>query len=355
MKIAIDYQSTEGKKTGIGVCALNLIQKMQQMRPEWEWIKYTTHADKDLNTPGRMIWESLRIPLRCYQDKPQIIYSPGFAPAWKAPARQVVTVHDLIGMIYPENLPRAARFYWQHWLPYCIKRADVVVASSESTRDDLKRLLGVSKSKVKVVPLAAHAAFNKSDANKTFADMDIPKLNRPFFLVVGTLEPRKNLVNLVKAYHHYKHQLGGDAQLVFVGKGGGERDLVQKSIKDLGLEQDALILGYVPDEKLEDLYNLCLGYVMVSNYEGFGLPVLEAMNCAKSGICANKSSLPEVAGETALYVNPENTNDIADKLLEYATNMDLRRDLCSKAFARSKEFTWDNTAASMIRVFEQSV
>ncbi len=355
MKIAIDYQSTEGKKTGIGVCALNLIQKMQQMRPEWEWIKYTTHSDKDLNTPGRMIWESLRIPLRCYRDKPQIIYSPGFAPAWISPARQIVTVHDLIGMIYPNNLPRAARFYWQKWLPHCIKRADVVVASSESTRHDLKRLLGVPKSKVKVVPLAAHVAFNKSDGHKTFEDIAIPNLNRPFFLVVGTLEPRKNLVNLIKAYYHYKHHLGGDAQLVFVGKGGGEQGLVQSTIKDLKLEHDALLLGYVSDEKLEDLYNLCLGYVMVSNYEGFGLPVLEAMNCAKSGVCANKSSLPEVAGETALYVDPENIYDIADKLFEYASNADLRNDLCSKAYTRSKEFTWDNTAASMLQVFEQSV
>lgn len=351
MHIAVDYQSAQGKRTGIGVSASSVCEAASGIQPDWSFTYYTISSQKDLNTPGRILWESVRIPWRAFKSKPDIVYSPGFAPAFFSPVKQVVTVHDLIGMIYPKNLPLAARFYWSYWLPLCVKRASVCVASSESTKNDMVRLLKINPDKIRVVPLDANPIYrlppkDASGVAKRYA------LTKPFLVTVGTLEPRKNISKLIDAVRQINQGNGSfDFQIAVCGKGGGEQDSVRNQIQDYGLGDQVKLLGYVSDEDIRDLYHASAGYCIVSMYEGFGLPVLEAMCCGRAGVCSQKSSLPEVASEAAVYVDPMDVASIADGIRRYLTDDSLRTSLNEKALVIASRFSWDKTARQMIDVF----
>ncbi|MCA9395613.1 MAG: glycosyltransferase family 4 protein [Candidatus Omnitrophica bacterium] len=350
MHIAVDYQSSQGKRTGIGVFASNLCSEISDLKPEWKFSFQTNSKERDLNTPKRIFWESCTLPIRMMSLKPDIVYSPGFAPAIFSPVKQIVTVHDLIGMIYPLNLPLGARFYWSYWLPLCVKRASVCIASSESTRNDMVRLLGMDSQKIRVVPLDANAVYRtpadmQNDAVARFG------LKKPFLVTVGTLEPRKNLMRLVQAVNIIKKSEHLDFQIAVCGKGGGQQELIISEIKKYGLEDTIKLLGYVSDEDIRDLYHASEGYCIVSLYEGFGLPVLEAMCCGRSGVCSDRSSLPEVAGDAAVYVNPESTDNIADGIIRFLSDHEARRSLNVRAVEMSEKFSWKKTAMNMIDVF----
>lgn len=353
MKIAVDYQSAQGQRTGIGVYAQNLLSALEKTAPEMEFIRYTESGKSDLNTPRRIFWESFRIPLRAAVGKPDLIFSPGFAPAYVSLAPQVVTVHDLIGMIYPENLPPAARFYWSKWLPACIRRARVVVASSESTRRDMARLLRMDSAKIRVVPLAGSADFHPVDSAAVARTRTEFGLSRPYFITVGTLEPRKNIPNLLRAFKAFSERVKDGPALVLAGKpGSAQHDLrIQALIGELNLEKSVRRLGYVRSDALNALLNGAMGYVFPSTYEGFGLPVLEAMQCGLSGVCSSASSLPEVAGDTAVYCDPSDAADMADKLEHFWRDEAMRVRLSTLALERSKNFDWARTAETMATIF----
>jgi len=353
MRIAVDAQSVEGQKTGIGVFAGNLMEAMAQEAPDIQWLRYTRASGKDLNPLERVFWESVSIPLKVLRDKPDWVYSPGFAPAFFSPVPQLVTVHDLIGKIYPGNQPAAARAYWSWWLPNALKKARKLVASSESTRSDLERFLGISPRKVKVVPLSAHASFRKLENSKEAREVLLKyNIRSPFLISVGTIEPRKNHLGLLEAYQKIREKAGALFKLVIVGKpGGAERD-VEGFIEEKDLGEHVKILGYVPGEDLTALYNAALGYAFVSFYEGFGLPALEAMSCGKSGVASKRSSIPEVVGDTAILVDPENTGEIAEAMLTFVSDNSLRQTLSDRAYARSKDFSTRKTARSMIGIFK---
>jgi len=279
LKISVDYQSTEGKRTGIGVTARESIDAMAKALPDWKWLFYKTGSTSDLNTWRRILWESFSIPKRLFKDRPNLIYSPGFAPALWSWVPQVVMVHDLIGMIYPQHLRAPARFYWSVWLPLCVRRAKKVMAISQCTKHDLMRLLHMPEERIHVVPWAANDHYGPAEPN-TRDRLVLKKfgLEHSYFISVGTLESRKNIRRLIRAFHYYQHQHKGLAQLALVGKGGDQEQVIRQLVIDLNLEHQVKLLGYVKDEELNQLYGAALGYVCVSLYEGFGLPVLEAMN-----------------------------------------------------------------------------
>lgn len=354
MHIAVDYQSAQGKRTGIGVSAASVCESITKLKPDWTFTYQTISQSKDLNTPGRMIWESLRIPWRVWRSKPDLVYSPGFAPAFFSPVSQVVTVHDLIGMIYPKNLPPAARFYWTYWLPLCVKRASVCVASSQSTKNDMVRLLKMNPDQIRVVPLDANPIYRTNPNDP----LDVAKrfgLTKPFLVTVGTLEPRKNISRLVDAVRLVNKNNDVDFQIAICGKGGGEQEAVCNQISRHGLQDQIKLLGYVSDEDIRDLYHASVGYCIVSTYEGFGLPVLEAMCCGRAGVCSNNSSLPEIAGESAVYVDPMDIKSIADGLRIFLTDEFIQQSLNQKASDIATQFNWGKTAEQMIEVFESAV
>ena len=352
MKIAVDYQSASGRKTGIGVAAENLVTELRRQAPDIEWLLYSS-GQKDLNTPARIHWESFELPRRTKRDRPDLLYSPGFAPPIRGNVPSVVTVHDLIGLAFQKNQPSAARFYWSVWLPAAVKRARRIVASSESTRRDIERFLRIPRERVDVVPLGVDGAYRKLE-DRSLIPETLKRLGirQPFFISVSTLEPRKNHLRLLQAYEVLKQKRKNDFSLVIVGKPGGAEKQLDAFVKEKGLEPFVKLLGYARQEDVIHLCNAAWGYVMISLYEGFGLPVLEAMSCGLSGVCSDRSSLPEVAGNTALMADPESVEQIAQAMERYASGRGLRSSLCEAAYERSKRFSTALCASRMIEIFK---
>ena len=162
LKIGIDIQSTLGSKTGIGCYVSNLIQQLQSNK-DYRFCYYEDPTKKDFDTLGRMRWENMRISQLAKKDKIDLLHIPGFAgPFARSNFKKVTTVHDLIGLVYPQNLAAVSRFYWQRWLPACIRRSDFIIADSENTKKDIISFLGFDADKIKVIYLAADSSFKKS-------------------------------------------------------------------------------------------------------------------------------------------------------------------------------------------------
>jgi len=232
MKIAVDFQCAFGRRTGIGVFAKTLIEAIKKQAPEIELFCYADPNREDLNTIERIVWESLEIPLKTIFDKPNLIYSPGFASPVFSPVPKVVTVHDLIGVLYPENQGRVSRFYWSQWLPFSLKRAKKLVASSEATRRDMVRLLHLSESQIEVVPLGVNGCFQiLNDKKKINSVLSKYNIQFPYLVAVGTLEPRKNLLRLIQAYELIWKGKDG-FHLVIVGKGGIAEPVLKEYVKE---------------------------------------------------------------------------------------------------------------------------
>ncbi|HEX7976112.1 MAG TPA: glycosyltransferase family 1 protein [Anaerolineales bacterium] len=201
MKIALDAQSTLGKKTGIGRYAAELLAALPRVAPENEYLPMTWGQDMLMRTHRRLRWQQLELPRRARAVHADLLHVPGFdAPRWR-PCPVVLTVHDLIGRLFPGNLPPAARFYWAWWLPRSVRWADRIIASSENTRRDLERLLDIPPDKVSVVPLGVDPAFRPVE-DPAVLELVRGKYGLPpeFLLYVGTLEPRKGLDTLLDGY-----------------------------------------------------------------------------------------------------------------------------------------------------------
>lgn len=355
MRIGIDASSLIQKKTGIGSFASSFFEALKERAGQHQLFFYRPANQKDLNTPQRIAWEAFSLPSKARRDRVELVYSPGFSPPPFGPFKKVVTVHDVIGLIYPKNVGSASRWYWSQWLPRNLRRADVLVASSESTRNDLEKYLHIPKTSVEVVPLAASPLFRKvHDPNIEGALLKRHSLKKPFLIAVGTLEPRKNALRLVQAFQKISLKIP-ELSLVLIGKDGGLENAVRQFIRENRLDGRVKLLGYLTDGELVTLYNAAMGYAMVSLYEGFGLPALEAMSCGLTGVVSNVSSLPEVAGDTAYQVDPEDENAISEALARLASDTNRRNVLASKAHERSKSFSYQATAKRMMEIFEKAI
>ncbi len=357
MKIGIDYSSVSQQKTGIGVFAESLVEELQKRADrDCQFYLYRPGASAKLNTPARMWWESVLLPSRARRDKTDLLYSPGFACPRYAHCARVVTVHDLIGLVYPGNVRAWSRLYWSRWLPANLKKAQVLVASSERTRQDIVRFLKVDSSKIKIVPLAAKPHYGRVD-DRAEIEATLKKygLGERFLISVSTLEPRKNFLRLLKAYQLLTEKGRADFEIVIVGKPGGAESELHHFIAEKNLSDRVRILGYVPDADLTNLYNGALGYVMISLYEGFGLPVLEAMRCGLTGIVSDNSSIPEITADTAIKINPLNEAEIAEALLSLVSDSSLRVRMSGEAYERSRMFSVERMASQMMTIFNDTI
>ena len=356
MKIGIDIQSTQGNKTGIGFYVENLINELKAYN-DIELSCYKHPAEHDLNTLERLYWENVTLPKKAERSGVEIMHIPGFAGTRRqGKYKKITTVHDLIGMIYPENLGLASRFYWQKWLPFCVKNSDAIIAVSEHTKKDIVRLLGVPEEKVHVVLSAVDPVFRPI---KDVEDLDRVRkkynLHQNFILNLGTIEPRKNICGLIQAFSDHVSNSRKDTSLVIVGKKSWGFEEAAKKIKELGIDNRVQFTDYIEDEDLPALYNLSKFFVFPSFYEGFGFPVLEAMSCGKPVITSNVSSLPEIASGAAILIDPSDNISLSEAISELDNNEKTRVELSEKSIKRASDFSWAKTALQTIEVYRKVV
>ena len=353
MKIGVDASSLIAQKTGIGSFASHLLEEFDRSPQGIDFIRLGPRVSGDMNTPQRLYWEALALPSLAKKAQADILYSPGFSPPPAGKLKRIVTVHDVIGLLFPRNVGAASRFYWTHWLPGNLKKAHKLVASSECTKRDLVRLLGLPAERIEVVPLAVRESFRVLDGGARAAQA-AKKYGVPgrYLMSVSSLEPRKNHLRLLKAFEKLRRDVP-DMSLVIIGKPAGAEGELKAFLAEKDMESSVKLLGYVPEEDVISLYSGALGYVMISLYEGFGLPALEAMNCGLAGIVADNSSLPEVTGDTALRVNPGNDEAIEEALRTLVRDDGLRKKMGAEALVRSRQFSIQKTASRMIEIFKR--
>jgi glycosyltransferase involved in cell wall biosynthesis len=309
-------------------------------------------------TPPHHRLERWALPLELLRGQPwpNLLHSlDHVAPAW-GPWRSVVTLHDLAFLLYRNTHTAASRAYYAA-TGESVRRAERVIAVSQRTASDAVRLLGVDPSRIRVVHEAAAPGFSPRprDGLARLAErfgFD-PDPRRPYALFVGTLEPRKNLPLLLEAFAELRRHV--DAQLLVVGARGWLDEPIFAVHARTGVGNAARFLGSLGEEDLAVLYSHAGVFVLPSLYEGFGLPVLEAMACGAPVVCSNAGPLPEVAGDAAVLLKPQDARVWAAAMLGVLTNSADSNELRQRGFARVKMFSWDAAARATREVYHEAL
>ncbi len=355
MKIAIDTQTTLGQKSGFGFYVKNLVEALAKVDPKNEYVLIYPQTEKDFSTPQRFFWDQLTFPRKAKRAKVDLLHQPCFSAPLFYPGKVVVTCHDLISIFFPENLPLASRLFYSKWEPFSYRKASLIIAISEHTKRDIMALLKIPESKIRVIHLAASKDFKpikspqklKLVQKKYHTGLD-------YLLDVGTIEPRKNLPFLVRAYALAVRD-GLDAKLVITGKKGWYYQDLFKLVKDLELQERVIFTGYVEEKDLPALYSGARAFVFPSLYEGFGLPPLEGMACGVPVVSSNTSSMPEVIGNAGILISPKDERLWAENMLKITKDRSLARTLSELGLRQAKKFSWEETARKTIEVYKEVI
>jgi glycosyltransferase involved in cell wall biosynthesis len=370
MRIAIDARIAYYTRAGIGQYTVRLAEHLASLAPHETFLLLQSRKDREalvqqphvhrvgLWTPSHNRLEqlllSLELPLRRLDV--DVLHSPDFIPPLRLNhLKSVITVHDLAFLRWPHFLTEdSARYYGQ--IDQAVERADHIIAVSHSTRDDLVNLLGVPTERITVVHEAADPLYRPVPAPTARATLKGKyPLPEEFIFFVSTIEPRKNIGTLLRAYHHLRHHYGVKAGLVLAGTIGWLSDQVFDDVDALDLQDHVTFLGRVDNGDLLYLYNAARCLAHPAFYEGFGLPPLEAMACGTPVVVSNVSSLPEVVGDAALLVDPEEEEELAIALYRLLQDDELHASLVQKGLARAQVFSWERTARETMAVYRRVV
>ncbi|MBI2021369.1 glycosyltransferase family 4 protein [Candidatus Daviesbacteria bacterium] len=300
-------------------------------------------------------WTQIGLALQTFEDKLDLLFVPAHTlPLFRKPGlKTIMTVHDLGAEYLPSMHQLKQNLYLGFITNFQLKTATRLIAVSESTKADLVEKGGVKDRKIQVIYEGVDRDFFKlvkSDRlRNSLKSFSIE--NKKYFLFVGTIQPRKNLERIIKAFSAFT-QISDDYKLVLVGAKGWKADQIYKLPKELGIEDRVKFLGRVSNKYLPSLYSGALALVYLSLYEGFGLPILEAMSSNCPVITSNISSMPEVAGEAAILVNPADIEEITTAMSKIASDDRLRDNLIHKGQVQAKKFSWDICAKKTLQLFK---
>lgn len=369
MLIGIDAsRATVARRTGTETYSLHLIRGLLGLGQAQRFRLYTNRrppaglfwagaapANAELAViPFPRLWTHLRLSAEMAARPPDVLFVPAHVLPLVHPRRSVVTVHDLGYLAYPEAHRPADRRYLDWSTRWNARQATAVLADSAATRADLVRAYGVAPDKIRVVYLGRDESLAPvRDPAALAAVRARYGLGERYLLYVGTLQPRKNLARAIDAYA----RLAGTAacagiQLVLAGKHGWLYDDLAARVERLALHGRVLFPGYIEDADLPAVLSGALGFVFPSLYEGFGIPVLEAGACGVPVITSNTSSLPEVAGDAALLVDPHDVDAIADAMHRLVSDPALRAELARRGLENVQRFSWEKCARETLAVLE---
>lgn len=304
--------------------------------------------------PCPRLWTHARLSLEMRWHPPDVLFVPAHVLPLLHPPRSVVTIHDLGYLAFPTAHTTARRLELHLTTRWSARAAWRVIAISQATRRDLIRHYGVAPEKIGVIYHGVAPQFQPVTCRATIsATLSHYGICTPYVLYVGTIQPRKNLLRLIEAFAQCRREWTGHTQcpqLVIAGKPGWLTTDIERRVAEMGLTSLVRFPGYVADADLPALLSAALAFVFPSLYEGFGMPVLEAMACGTPVLTSTTSSLPEVAGDAALLVDPLNTAALAAALARLVDDAALRDELRRRGLARAAEFRWERCAAETLGV-----
>jgi glycosyltransferase involved in cell wall biosynthesis len=374
IRIGIDISRTIEESTGVGYYAKNLVHALAKVDSGNDYLLYGIFYDcypkgwkkavvpKSSNfklhqkdSPSwfvRRRWMNFRHSKENLLGEVDIVHSTAFTMPLVSKPKTVVTIHDLSIFIYPQHHTEANYQFVTRNVHQAARRANFIIAVSESSKREVMRFLHMPEEKIGVVYEAAGDIFHQKCPSDTVAMIKNKyKINKRYFLSVGSLEPRKNLGRALVAFKALIEMKKADYQFVIAGGKGWKNEAFYNLIRKLDIDEHLVFTGYVPEEDLPALYQGADVFVYPSLYEGFGLPVIEAMASGVPVITSNTSSLPEVAGDAALLVRPTEVFEIYEAMEALATRPELREELRDKGKNQSNLFSWEKTAYKTLEVY----
>jgi len=370
MRIGIDARYLQNTHSGIATYLLHLILNLKKIDCENDYILFLgSNKPVPEFIPGagfcfdvskmpthnqilKILWAHGYLPWAIRQKKVDVFHEPSFIPPVFKKCPTVITVHDIAYEYVPFCYTRRNRLYLRTLLARSLKQSDAVIAVSESTKDSLLENFQVSPDKIQVTHEGVDEIFRPlRDEEREEKVKQIYKIKRDFILTVSLISPRKNMVRLIKAFKLLRDNRKIDVQLVIVGEKGWLYEEVFKEVRASGLEKEVVFCGYVPREHLVCLYNAASVFAYPSLYEGFGLSVLEAFACGCPVVTSNVSSLPEVAGDAALLVDPKNIEELYSAVDRVITEDSLRKELIGRGMLQVRKFSWRKAAEKTLAIY----
>ncbi len=304
---------------------------------------------------ARIDWEQLAQPWALYRSGVQLLHAMAFVAPLVSPVPAVITIHDLSFLRFPDRFRPPQRLYLSTMTRLSCRRARRVICVSQATADETVRLLGLPRTHIDIVPHGVqHARFYPLPAVQVERFRDTKGLPQRFILFLGTLEPRKNLTTLIDAFHQSKLSRQG-IKLVIAGGKGWYYQQIFRRVEVLNLTNDVIFTGFVPDEELPLWYNAATLFVYPSIYEGFGMPLLEAMACGTPVIASNVSCMPEVVGQAGVLVPPHALSTLAEHMAHFLNKDDLRAEYRQRGQARAGTFTWEIAAQKTVDSYRRAL
>ena len=363
MVIGIDgNEANVEKKVGIGEYAYELLLQFAKVRDEGKFkfeIYLKDNPRSEMPVPSsnlrynvigpRKMWTQFGLPLNLFLSKrPDIFFTPThYAPRF-SPIPTAISIMDLSFIHFPNLFAKRDLYQLTNWTRYSVKNASKIFTISQSSKDDIIDAYGVEDKKIFVTCPGIKEGTNvkiltMDDLRKKFG------IDKDYILFVGTLQPRKNIVKLIEAFSKIEKE---NLLLVLVGKKGWLYENILSAPEKFGVLERVKFLDFVEDKDLPSLYKNALCFALPSLYEGFGLPVLEAMKHGCPVLTSNVSSLPEAGGDAAIYFDPNNADDIKEKIEKVIKNPTLRQEMIEKGYNQIKKFSWEKTAKETLRVLE---
>ncbi len=349
------------KLEGIGWFTHEVARRLVEWHPEWRFVfLFDRPFDRKFlfgsNVSGIVVPPPARHPLlwylwfewtlpaalrRCGAD---IFFSPDGFCSLSSSVKTAMVTHDLAHLHFPAEIPRMARWYYDHYVPRYLRHANAVVTVSEFTKADMVQRYGIAASKISVSCNGCREGFLPLSVESQAAVRAKYSAGQPYFLYVGAVHPRKNVHRLIQAFDRFKAITGAPVKLLIGGRFTWQTGIIRSAWEAAAFREDITFMGYVPENELPALTAAALALTYVSLFEGFGVPLLEAMHCDTPVLTSNVSSLPEVAGEAALKVDPESVEAIANALTRLYQEEKLRTALIVAGRQQRTRYSWDAAA-----------
>jgi glycosyltransferase involved in cell wall biosynthesis len=365
VKIAFDLRRI--KNPGIGRYMKCLVEAILAQEPLGDYLLILPPGAENIVQTGSSraktispklkyysIREQIQLPWILRKNKVDLLHAPHFMLPLVRPCPSVVTIHDVIPLIWKEDLGSRIGQVYYRWMIFAATRlADRIITDSKFSRDDIVHRLGVDPDKVKVIYPGISHDFHQVTDNVELQNVRVKyRIENDYIVYAGIYKPRKNHAALLRAFQSFLSS-EGHATLVLVGPlNEGEQELGRLA-DELGISKKVIFTGYVNDSELRAIYSAAKVYACPSLYEGFGFTVLEAMACGTPVVCSGETSLPEVAGDAALYADPRSPEEFARALHNVLTNAGLRGALIEKGRKNLQRFNWANTAKETLGVYQE--
>lgn len=374
MKIIVNTRLLLANKlSGMGWTAFHTLKRMVQQHPEHQFIflfdrKFDEQFIFGPNVIPEVIYPPTRHPLLVYfwfehailkafqKHTPDIFFSPdGYLSLKITNIPSLPVIHDLNFEHYPNDLPAVDRIFYRRFFPKYATHAKRIVTVSEFSKNDLVSTYKISPDKIDVVYNGVNEIFQPvTEAVKKTIQGELTD-NCDFFVCIGVLVPRKNIVRMLQAFEAFKKISGSRVKLVIVGQKLFMTSEIEKTYATSKVKHEILFTGHITTEKLRDILGSALSLVYVSYFEGFGMPIIEAMHSNVPVITSNITSMPEIAGNAALFVDPFSVDSIANGMLSIYKDETLRKALIEKGKIQRQAFSWDSTAKQVWQSIEKTV